>query len=295
MRQPRRVAQVVAVALLSACHPAGPLERRDLTPLPEPARALELAREAGRARRNLRALGRVTYFGAEGRVRLRAVLVAERPDRFRFETLSPLEQPIDVMTCNGSRLYLLSKEKLAIGPATPENIARLLPLPMHPEEVVDTLLGGAPTSARFEPTAIAWEEPDLRRWVLTLTGVAGDTARLFIDPVRKVVVAMQLLEPGGQVRLRVDFADFEDAGSEAGELPRTIAIAMPARDLEVDIKLREVDVNVPLDAGLFQIEPPPGVVPERLDSPPAAVYGRPHRGAPSAAPTEPTPAGSPAL
>ena len=38
-------------------------------------------------------MGRVTDFGERGRVRLTAVLLAERPGKLRVETLSPLEQP----------------------------------------------------------------------------------------------------------------------------------------------------------------------------------------------------------
>ncbi len=135
LRSSARLAPLALFGVLTACHPAAPVKRADLAPLPAPEAALAELRAAGAKRQNLRALGRLTYFGEKGRVRLKAVLVADRPNRVRFETVSPLEQPLDVMTVDGSRLYLLSKEKLAIGPATPENVARLLPFPMHPEEL----------------------------------------------------------------------------------------------------------------------------------------------------------------
>jgi outer membrane lipoprotein-sorting protein len=232
--------------------------------LPEPSRVLEQLREAGKKRGNLRALGRLTYFGEKGRVRLKAVLVVERPDRFRFETVSPLEQPVDVMACDGKQLWLLSKEKLFVGAATPDNVARLLPLPMNPEEVVDTLLGGVPTSARFKPVEVTYDGDDRERLALILEGSEGERARVLIDREKTQVLSMALLERGGDVRVSVTFEDFESAGDAAGDIPRTIALKMPARDLEVDIRLKEVDVNVPLNAELFRIEAPPGVVPEPL-------------------------------
>jgi outer membrane lipoprotein-sorting protein len=262
---------LLALLVVLSCRPSAPQNPAKAPPLPSPESALETLREVGKQRKNLRALGRVTYFGERGRVRLKAVLVAERPGRFRFETISPLEQPIDVMASDGSRLWLLSKEKLSEGPATPENIARLLPLPMHPEEVVDTLLGGVPTSARFEPAAIAWEEPDRERWVLTLSGMSGQTGKIYVDPTRKVVEKMELLEVGGDVRLSVTFEDFEQVGGHAGEIPRDMHIVMPGKNHDVSIKLKEVDINVALSDALFSIAPPPGVIPEKLDSPPVLL------------------------
>jgi outer membrane lipoprotein-sorting protein len=229
------------------------------TPLPQPADALAKLRESGERRKNLRAMGRLTYFGEKGRVRLKAVIVVDRPARFRFETVSPFEQPIDVMACNGSRLWLLSKEKLAEGAATPENIAKLVPLPLKPEEIVDTMLGGVPTSSRFTPVKLEWDEHQDGRWLMTMAGQGGETGKLSIDPDKQRIMAMTLLEADGRVRVSVEFDDFE-AAKDAGEVPRSIHAKMPARDLDVEIKLKEVDINVALEASLFRIQPPPGVI-----------------------------------
>lgn len=261
-------AWAIVIAIVAfRCRPSPSPHPAKLPPLPAPERALEVVREAGKERRNLRALGRVTYFGEKGRVRLKAAIVVERPARFRFETISPLEQPIDVMASDGTRLWLLSNGKLSEGRASAENVAKLLPLPLEPAEVVDTLLGGVPSAHRFRAVGIAREDEGDERWLLSLEGNAGESARVSVDPVRRVVVRMELLEPGGDVRLGVTFEDFEGAGESTGELPRTIRLRMPSRDLDVHIKLKEVDVNVPLEEGLFRIVAPPGVASEPMDSP----------------------------
>jgi outer membrane lipoprotein-sorting protein len=246
-----------------SCRPGTPKNPAELPPLPSAEAALEQLRSRGAERKNLRAMGRLTYFGEKGRIRLKAVLVAERPGSFRFETVSPLEQPIDVMASDGKRMWLLSKEKLSEGPATPENIARLMPLPLHPEEVVDTLLGGVPTGVRFRAKSIAWAE-DQEKWSLSISGPNGEDGRLTVDPVRKVVEKMELLEPGGNVRLSVTFEDFEAVSGSTAEIPRSLHIVMPARNHDVTIKLKEVDVNVELSPSLFTIAAPPGVIPEQL-------------------------------
>jgi len=211
----------------------------------------------------MRALARVTYFGPKGRARVKAALLAERPGSFRVETISPFEQPLDVMASDGSKLWLLSDKRLREGPATPENISRLLPLAMNPEEVVDTLLGGVPTSSRFTPKALEWDE-DGEHWLLTMED-GLEESRLVIDPVRKVVEKMTLGVRGTKPRLVVEFEDFERIGNTgAAELPHKIHIELPDRRMDLKIKLEEAEVDVPLAAGLFRIDAPPGVETEPL-------------------------------
>jgi outer membrane lipoprotein-sorting protein len=234
----------------------------DTRPLPAPADALAELQQKNGNRKNLRALARVTYFGPKGRARVKAALLAERPGSFRVETISPFEVPIDVMASDGSRLWLLSEKRLREGPATPENISRLLPLAMNPEEVVDTLLGGVPTSSRFTPKTLEWAE-DGEHWILVMEDGAEES-RLSIDPVRKVVEKMTLGAPGAKPRLSVEFDDFEAIQGSSAELPHKIEIEMPDRKLEVSIKLDEAEVDVPLAADLFRIHAPPGVDPEPL-------------------------------
>lgn len=240
--------------VFAACRP-GPV-KQDLTPLPEPQAALDELRAEGAGTRNLRALGRVTYFGEKGRVRLKTVLLAERPGRFRVETLSPLEQPIDVMACDGTELWYLSKGRLRSGPATPQNISRLLPLAMTPEEVVDTFLGGVPTSERFSPVALKHADDD--RWELELLSATQERVRLLIDPVRRVVERMVLLTPAGSPRVSVQFDDFDPVSKGARDLPRSMVLRVAEKDIDLRIKLTEADVDVALDGSLFRLEAPPG-------------------------------------
>lgn len=254
------------LALVFACRPAE-VRPPELTTLPAPAVALAELRAAGANKHSLTAEGRVTYFGEKGRVRLKAVLLAERPGRFRIETLSPFEQPVDVMACDGSRLWLLSGDRLREGPATPENIARLLPMPLYPEEVVDVLLGGVPSGERFSATGI--QGADDGQWRLELSSGGGVAAHLWMDPVAKQVRRLALLDAGGQERVTVDFDDFgvPEGATDGRELPQEIVVKVPGRDLDVSIKLTRAQVDRAIDPGLFRIEAPPGVALEPLDSP----------------------------
>src|SRR5262245_17955687 len=110
LHRPLRMQLIFWTAVLSAigaCRPDPPKKPAKDAPLPSAEAALEQLRQKSATRKNLRAIGRLTYFGEKGRIRLKSVLVAERPGSFRFETISPLEQPIDVMACDGKKIRLL--------------------------------------------------------------------------------------------------------------------------------------------------------------------------------------------
>ncbi len=263
--------RTLPILLLAAasCRP-GPVKTADMRPLPSAAEALAELQSSESSRRSLAAMGRVTYFGEEGRVRLRAVIVVERPGRFRLETLTPLEQPIDVMTSDGSRIWLLSGGKLREGPATPENIARIIPVPLRAEDLVDAMLGGIPTGERFTASSISWADEDHTRWRLVLDGAGGERATLVVDPETKRVESVAMARADGVERLRVAFDKFE-AAEGAGELPRRIKLEIPDRDTEVTIKLKEVTVNGAIDPALFRLRAPPGVPTELLVSPPVVL------------------------
>ena len=245
------------VTIGSACRPQ-PLRRLDTGPLPTADAALDTLRQNGAQRRTIRAAGRATYYGEKGRVRVRMEVVAERADRFRVATISPFEQPIDVMTCDGQRLWLLSKGTLRQGPATPRNVARLLPLPLEPSEIVDTLLGGIPTGAGFSAESIDRTDEGLWR-LAVLRDKGAQRVILTVDPGRMVVIAAAIERPVGKPYLNAVFEDFLrlDGG---GHYPEKIHMTMPGRDVDVRLKFRRPEFNVDVDEALFRMTPPPGQV-----------------------------------
>lgn len=252
-----------APLLFSACHSGTGPQNADLSGAPEPAELLAQLRRLGAERTSMRSDGRVTAFGPEGRIRLRAILVAQRPSAFRVETLTPFEQPIDVMVSGGERLWLLSGGTLYEGAATAENVARLLPMPLRPEEVVETLLGGVPLSDRFVPTRVDDEDG---RWVLVLDGPGGETGRLRVDPGTLRVLEAEVLEASGEARVKVRLDGYERAEDGGPAVPLHIDVEVPSRELEVRIRLQQPETNVEMPESIFEMAPPPGAEPAPIES-----------------------------
>lgn len=233
-------------------------------PLPAPTEVLARLEARAQQRTSIRALGRATYFGPQGRVRLKMVVAAARPESVRIETLSPLEQPIDVMVSSGKRMWLLSDGHLREGPATPENVGRILPFPMAVPALVDTLLGGVPLDT-FDARSVALNDEGAYVIELIERAGAGQTLRVAVDPSSLAVLSV---DSGS---MKIAFEDLEEIPPATGLFPRKIRVAVAARDLDVRIQFQEVELNVLLDAQLFTITPPPGVIPELLPSPPVVL------------------------
>ncbi len=219
-------------------------------PPPDPDRLFaSLVRTATRTQ-SLQAEGRVTYWGDDGRVRLRTVVVAERPDRFRVETLTPFEEPIDVVTSDGTKLYWLGQGALRVGAATADNLAQVIPLPLPPPAVVDVLLGGVPTARRWVATRS--EAGEHGSWRLSLTDPRGEAAQLWVQRDTTRVVRIRLAETHRHPAVDVRFDAFEDG------IARRIRLEVPTRDLSVQIQLEDPLMDASPDAALFRVDPPSG-------------------------------------
>lgn len=224
-------------------------------PLPSPEAALQGLRVPGQARRSLRASGRLTYYGDKGRVRVRTILLAQRPAAFRVETVSPFDQPLEVMACDGDRVSFMSEGRLYAGRANRRSLSRLLPLALAPEELVDLLLGGVPSGPGFQAEDIAW---DGDRWRLIVRRLGTEQrAQLWVAPGEQQVTRLRWLESDGSQRLDVRFERFK-AVEGAGQLPHRIIAQVPGEQGEVRIRLLSIDVNAALNPGLFTIQPPSG-------------------------------------
>lgn len=229
--------------------------------LPEASELLAALRERASQRQNMRALGRVEAFTPEGRVRLRAVFVAERPRSFRVETLTPFEQPVDVLVSDGERLYLLREGRLYEGAAVPENVARVLPLPLRPEEIVETLLGGVPVPRRFEAVDVVAKD---QGWQLELRSSMGERGQLLIDPETRRVLEARLVDAAGAPQTSVRFDRFVSAADGGPAHPTEVRVEVPSRETKVRIRLKDAETDVELPGGLFTLRTEDGSPPEPL-------------------------------
>jgi outer membrane lipoprotein-sorting protein len=255
----------LACTLLGACRPV-PVRSLSDAALPKPQLALEQLRARVSQLQGIQSLGRVTYFGEKGRLRLKTVLLAQRPTKFRIETLSPLEQPLQVMVSDGERLSLLADGQFYEGKSSAANVARILPLPLSPTDLVDALLSGVPMDPRYKARDIAWVENSTELQRLTIGAEALGEVSLDFRPSDLTVHRLQLPASASRPELVIRFERFEELSSPKGFLlARRIKLKLSNYENELSLKLNEVTSNVGIKPNLFVLSPPEGVTPIDLD------------------------------
>src|SRR5260370_31126294 len=79
----------------------------------------------------------------------------QRQRSMRLEGLTPLGDPAAVLVADQDRFALLDLRNNVFyrGPATPQNLSRLLPAPLRDEELVSLITGAIPDLPESRPTS----------------------------------------------------------------------------------------------------------------------------------------------
>ncbi|MEM6958022.1 MAG: DUF4292 domain-containing protein [Myxococcota bacterium] len=272
----RQQSVFLALALaLSAAASGCPRPGCPTTPIQDPEHALRLHRSLRRTVRLVRAEARVDQRGAEGRVRGTVLMLLERPDRLRFDALTQFG-PAAVLTSDGERFQLLDlrEDRFLEGPASAENIARLLGVAMRGEEVARLLVGDSPRLAGTPTMScgrggyrITFEEGDVRQEIVL--EARDEDAAPGAQYLR--LHRSELFNAEGRTLWRATFDDYRvvrDPADEEGRgvaLPHVILFEDPMHDADALVRFRSIEIatEAPPD-GAFVQTAPPGVRVERV-------------------------------
>lgn len=184
----------------------------------------------------------------------------QRPRSMRLEALSPLGDPAAVLVADQGHFALLDLRNNVFyrGPATPQNLSRLLPAPLRDEELVSLITGAVPELPGSHP-ASSQRDGDGYLLVLAAPGVlqrvslGGD---LRVNEVRRTT-------EGGALLWDVGLDEHDD--SSGAQVPRLLHLDAPAGKIKVDLRLRNVVAGKPPPAGAFLLGPPPGMRVEEVN------------------------------
>ena len=165
-------------------------------------------------------------------------VLVQRPASIRLEALTPLGDPAAVLVASEGRFALLDLRNNVYyrGPATPQNLSRLIPAPLTAAQLVSILTGAPPE------------------------GGAPQSAHRLGDGYR-LALAEEVVDLGADLRVtRVErdgwtvALDDHDAG-----VPHRIHLDAPRGQTSVDLRLRNVQAGNPPPATAFQLPVPQGV------------------------------------
>ncbi|RAL23905.1 hypothetical protein DL240_07090 [Lujinxingia litoralis] len=201
------------------------------------------------------------YFGDGERVRVRQLILVQKPASLRVQTRLPgSDEILNLLVSDGTTFAMHQRDTndFYTGAPTRENINRLLPVDLSGADVVRVMLGGAPWD-RFnsEPgtDTLAW---DRRRGLYQLSRqtTSGGTLSLFVRHTDFAVI--EVLEQDAEERALYHYTTdgWRDLGGLA--LPAFRRFVWPDRNLDFSLDVRETQLNISLQQRLFMLAPPAG-------------------------------------
>lgn len=201
---------------------------------------------------------------------LDAWVAAEKSGRLRVEVFDFFGNPAAVLVAAGGRFALLDARAgtLYRGDDTPENLARLLPVPLGARDLASLVCGGAPL---LEGQAVSAEPGD----GVVLLEIAGPSGRQVLAVGEGASVRSASFLPGvrGGTAWKATFSLFRHPG---GRLFPT-EVDLRGGGSELSLRWRDdLEVNGTPEDALFQLDPPrgarvvdlaPGAPPPPLDLP----------------------------
>ena len=196
--------------------------------------------------RSLRALASVYYSGTDGSGGFQEVVLVQRPQRVRLETLSPLGVVL-LVTADGDEISgFHPREGLFFrGRSSKQNLLRYTQIPLELGELTSLLMGLPPFEARG-----LWEGNGSS--IMRELG-GGWKETISFHSTLEIPTDWRRTDPEGKVELKAQFADFS---SSAGYFPLKIFLEAPPQQKRLQIRYDEPDLNIELAPGLFVQEKP---------------------------------------
>ena len=241
--------------LLAGCPP-----RVDVRTVPPPdATALLSEVDAvagGVAALQSQAKAHVDGRGKKGNVQM--FVAAAAPASVHLAVLDFFGKPSGILISYARQFVMLASDTgtWLRGAATAENVSRVLPVALPPDQLVAMLLGRAPRLADPSPTLDVDPEKNVFRVTLR---AGGRTQELWVDPSRKRVVRSHVDGPDAYT---LTFDGFEDV--RGVPFPRAISFAGVG---SVALQYTDLRLGEQPDASLFVPQAPPGVPVEQIGVP----------------------------
>ncbi len=183
---------VVALLLLAAC-PRRPLSFGPQGQIQDPNEIVKALAARSAKLHRLRSEVSFSADSARGRGSTSGLVAAERPAHLHLELDDFFGNPAAVLTTEGTTLglYQASSNTFATGPASPYNVARLVPIELPVNEAVDLLFGDPqPLGPRVQSFFV-----DRARYSYALLFTAGNGAQ---ERRQRIDVDTETLVPVGE-------------------------------------------------------------------------------------------------
>ena len=221
----------------------------------DPERLLVAIQDRDAAVKSITAELAVEVWLKNDRIKGRQMMAADSDGRLRIDVLTPFGQPLSTLVSDGARiiLYSMRERRVLIGPATPENLNRLIPIQLSPEELSKLMRGVTPL-IKHQDASVSWQS-DRGRYVLTVT--AGSVRQVVeMEPEHLRVTSIEKYSDEQKI-YQAKLGQYTGTGDAI--LPRRIRFEVTRDALKVDLVVKESRVNPTLPEAAFHLDPPRGI------------------------------------
>ena len=257
----------IGLCVLSAVGCAGSL--RPTHPIQDAQLALARRDATTEGLTSMRAEARVDQRAKSGRIRGTVLMFVEQSGRVRFDVMTQFG-PIAILTSDGEHFAFsdLREKRYLSGETCPENIARLLGVPLSAQETARFLLGGTPLLEHAQAKLTQTKEghyllalqAEGARQELELSVYPQDLA---VAPAqqRLALVRSELWGERGVHVWRVSYADLSPLRLNGRELlvPMRVRIEQPAQGSDTLVQFKTIAENPRIPDDAFVQSPRPGM------------------------------------
>jgi outer membrane lipoprotein-sorting protein len=219
---------------------------------------------------SIRAEARVDQRGRQGRVRGTVLMFIERAGRVRFDVMTQFG-PIAILTSDRQRFAFadLREGRYLTGATCPQNIARLLGVPLSVDETSRFLLAGT-SLIDYQKSQVSWNADGFYR--LSLLSVAGERQELDLGIYPqdvKLPAAQQRLyllrserwSAAGKSEWRVTYTDHKAVrlGGAQVLVPFRVRVEQARSASDTLVHFKDVAFNPQIPEGAFTQSPRPGM------------------------------------
>ncbi len=261
-----RAAVVLALVVSGCAHQA---HKRSYEP-PAKAELIEALQAHQKAVQSLNLKTRTTSWLGGDRVAATVLMLVERSGRLRFEAEVSLKGTVAALATDGNGFQLLDLERHEFheGPACPQNVARLVRIPLRPQEIAAILLGDAPVFPGSRLLSHDWDADlgaERLEWETSGHNTSSQRVRVLLQKryAQWVIVGVEGLDANG-AWWRVRYDDFSQDGGVL--MPGRIRFAEPGASFDdgVEIKIRDRRMNPEIPLSDFRLTAPPDMFVEPL-------------------------------
>lgn len=204
----------------------------------------------------VKAIAKIKVESPDETFSVKELIVAQKPNRLRLETLSPLGQPGFYAATDGQDLFLFnpSENTYYHGLATPHNLGLIIPLNLGVEEMVSVIMGMIPLIDYDADQLLCTVKED--GYVIHLKARDESTTQVLTLAQENLRVVASEIYDGEGLTCSVTYKDYKVVGDHS--FPGEITVFLPPDRTTVRINYKNVEFLPEIDSSLFRLSAPQG-------------------------------------